>query len=361
MMKRLSTLAILALMIAFTSSAFAQVNVKFQVHMGIYMQLNQFDPATDSVLIRGDFQTMAGDTVTWGGDVFLMSKSVANDSIYTLTVPFADSAKGKTINYKFVIRHSGSDTWENDPNRSYDITTDANQEIPLAYFNRRTTVGVTVTITFQADMSDLLNEGFNPSTDSIEVRGDTSPLDWGPGVLMSQDLLSPTIFKVDLKFTGVPGSSIQWKLHADPATRFANGGWENITDNRVLIFPHADTTLSPIKPVIQVGGQTTADDTVKFTVDMNGAHERYHNTAITGLKSVWIGGSVAPLQWPSNWLFSDTASSGGTLIRMYDDGDAAHGDATAGDGIYSNILIFPSGSTSPVFLNMVQYLIKLIP
>ncbi|HED38609.1 MAG TPA: T9SS type A sorting domain-containing protein [Ignavibacteria bacterium] len=346
MIKRLSTFAILALILAFTGSALAQVNVKFQIDMGVQMQLKTFDPATDSVLIRGDFQIMAGDTVTWGGTKFVMNKSTNNDSIYTLTVPFADSAKGKTIGFKYVIRHKGSDTWENTNNKTYTITTSANQVIPLVYFNNRTTIGITVTVTFEADMSSLLGLGFNPSTDSMEVRGGTAPLNWGPGILMSQNLLDPTIFKVAVKFTGVPGAAIQWKFHADPSSNFANGGWENISNNRIVIFPKADTTVGPIKPVILLGGKTTAVDTVTFTVNMNGAHEKYHHTLITGLKSVWIAGSVPPLTWPTNWLFSDTVS-GGALIRMYDNG--THGDAKANDGIFSNILIFPSSSTTPVY------------
>ncbi len=356
MLKRLTAFAVLMLMAIPLRSALAQVNVTFQVDMGVYMQLttNGFNPATDSVCVRGDFQVMAGDTAhysgnqNWGGYKFLMTKSATNDSIYTLTVPFPDSAKGKTLTYKFVLTHNGTDTWESVANRAYVVTTDANQQIPLVYFNNRTSVGVTVNITFQADMSDLLSEGFNPATDSIEVRGDTPPLNWGPGILMQQDLITPTLFTVTLKFTGVAGTPIQWKFHADPQNKFANTGWDNIADNRIVYLPHADTTISPIKPVIQVGGVTTGVDSVTFHVDMNGAHEKWHNSLITGLKSVWIGGSVTPLQWPSNWLFSDTASNG-TLIKLYDDGNPAHGDVTAGDNIYSVILAFPSGSTSPVF------------
>ncbi len=358
MIKRLTKLAIIASFILFASNSFAQVNVTFQVDMGIYMQLTTggFNPATDSVYVRGDWQTMAGDSVNWAWDMWKLSPSNTNDSIYTITVPFPDSAKTKTINYKFVILNAANPEntggnggmWENVSNRTYTITSDTNQIIPSVYFNDKTSVGITVSVTFQANMADLLNQGFNPGTDSIEVRGDTSPLNWGPGILMAQSLADPNIFEVTVQFTGVPGASIQWKFHCDPQNSFSNTGWENITDNRVLILPHADSTISPVTPVITVAGQTTAADTITFHVDMNGAHEAVHQTLITGLKSVWIGGSVAPLQWPaSSWLFSDTASGG--LIKMYDDGDAAHGDVTAGDGIYSNVLIFPTNSATPVY------------
>ena len=351
MIKRLTMIAFAAIMLVFTGSSFASVNVTFQVDMGIQMQLpsGAFNPATDTVVVRGDWQTMAGDTITWGGHMFALTKSATNDSIYTITVPFADSAVGKSILYKFVILN-GSDTWESVDNRTYDITADANQTLPVVFFNNKSSLGVTVTVTFQADMTDLLNQGFNPSTDSIEVRGDTSPLNWGPGLLMAQDLVNPQLFTLTATFSGTPGvDHVQWKFHADPASKFSNTGWDNIPDNRQFTIPAQDTTLAPVKPVIVLGGQSTAPDTVYFHVNMTGAKERFHNTAITGLQSVWMGGSVLPLQWPANWLYTDTASTGGTLIRLYDDGNASHGDSVAGDNNWSTMIIFPTGSTTPVF------------
>jgi hypothetical protein len=346
MIKRLVTIIFALSMVVFTSSSFAVTNVTFQVDMGIYMQLTSggFDPATDSVVVRGSFGHFVGQD-DWAGYYFLMTKSNTNDSIYTITVPFPDSVQGQNITYKYVLVHNHVDTWENDPNHSYVITTDANQIIPVEYFNRRSSLGATVTITFQADMSKLLDQGFNPATDSIEVRGDTYPLDWGPGKIMQQDLTDPTLFTVALQFTGTPGAPIQFKFHCDPQSRFTNTGWE-AGDNHTISFPAADTAVGPLVPAIDVGGQTTAADTVYFRVDMTGAKERYHNTTITGLKSVWIGGGVTPLQWPSNWLFSDTAS-GGTLIRLYDNGNAANGDSVKGDNVWSTKQVFPSGSVTP--------------
>ena len=212
MIKRLTALAFIALVFAFTSNALADVNVTFQVNMGVQMQTKAFDPATDSVVVRGSFESLAGQS-DWAGYYFLLTKSATNDSVYTLTVPFPDSVAGKTVAYKYVIVHGGTDTWETSNDRPLAFTSDANQVLPLVYFNDRNSVGITVKVTIVADMSDLLNEGFNPSTDSIEVRGDTSPLNWGPGVLLTQDLLNPTQFKVDLSFTGEVGSVINWKFH----------------------------------------------------------------------------------------------------------------------------------------------------
>lgn len=343
MIKRLLTISLLLFVFGYSNSAFGALNVKFQVHMGVQIQIGNFHPATDTVVVRGDFQKMAGDTANWYGRMFRLTPSASNDSIYEITVAFPDSAAAHTIQYKYVMIHNNSDTWESIANRTYDITSGANQVIPLVYFNDVSTVGITVNITFQADMTQLLNEGFVPGTDSIEVRGDTSPLNWGPGILMSQDLINPNIFTVTLTFTGNAGSIINWKFHCDPANSFTNGGWES-GGNHVLSFPHADTTVGPIAPLIHVATPTTGVNTVLFRVNMTDAHERYHNTLITGLKSVWVGGSALPLQWPSNWTFPDTAS--GVLQKLYDDG--THTDSIAGDKIYSTSLEFPVGTPATV-------------
>ena len=202
MLKRITTLAVVILLAVSFNKVFAQVNVTFQIHMGVQMQLGLFNPATDSVEIRGDFQVLAGDTAhyggnqNWGGYYFLMKKSNTNDSIFTLTVPFPDSAKSKSIQYKFAMTHNGVDTWEGISNRVYTITSDANQQLPFVYFNDRSSVGITVNITFEADMTALLNQGFNPATDSIEVRGDTNPLNWALVLFCSRTWLHRPYLKL---------------------------------------------------------------------------------------------------------------------------------------------------------------------
>ncbi len=355
MLKRLTALAFVAVLVAFSAQARATENVEFQVHMGIQMQLGNFDPTKDSVVIRGDFQIMAGDTTTWAGNKFKMSPSTANDSIYTLTVTFPDSAVGKKIQYKYVIPGS-SDNWESISNNRVDsITSSASQVIPLAYFNDTYTAGVTAKVTFQADMSDLLAAGFDPSKDSIGVMGPFAPSNWGTQVTMSAVFGQPTTYAVTIPLTFMAGDTVQYKFHAMGVDLFTNGGWENSGSgagwnsggNRIFVFPGKDTTLSAYKPNLSITASTSAADTVTFTVNMNGAVEKYHQTPITGVTGVYIAGADAPLKWPSNWTFPDTAAGTGSLIALYDDGNlAAHGDSVAGDGKWSVKLVFPAQSAS---------------
>jgi hypothetical protein len=342
MSKHLTTLLIAAFVVAMSSPAFATKNVTFQVDMGVYLQLSLFNPATDSVVVRGDWQMMAGDSITWGGNMFVLVKDNTNDSLYALTVPFPDSVAGKTLNYKFVIHNSSGDSWENDPNRTYLVTTDANQQIPVDYFNRRATAGVTHYITFQADMTTLQGQGFTDANDSIWVRGDTPPLNWGPGIRMTKTLLNPHVYSVKLQFTVAVGDSIGYKFFAGGTDQFSNSGWES-GNNTFYHMVDKDTVLPARVPGITIVNSTTAATTVKFVMNMNGAKERFHGTTITGLKSVWIGGGVKPLNWPSNWNFADTttADTVHNLQRLYDDG--THGDSIAADNKWTTELVFASG------------------
>ena len=89
---------------------------------------------------------------------------------------------------------------------------------------------------------------------------------------------------------------------------------------------------------------TNVETTVLFTVDTDGA-----TSSITGLpfpvvNTVHIAGGTSPLQWPGGgWPNSDI----GLMIETYDDG--THGDVTAGDGIFSNEVIFPQYTVFQIF------------
>ncbi len=358
MLKRLTALAVVAFLATLAASSPTQATetVTFQVHMGALMQTGAFNPATDSVVVRGDFQMMAGDSVNWNYAKFLLAASASNDSIYTLDVVFPDTAVSKTIQYKYVTYHAGTATWESVDNHTYAITSAATQSVPLTYFNNQLPgVVATVNITFQVDMTKLLAQGFNSAVDSVYVVGGTPPLNWGyaAGETMSPTFDNPAIFETTLQFTGVVGTEVDFKLFGAGQDPFSNGGWES-GSNHTIAFPAADTTVL-WTPDLNVTKPSLTADTVKFHVDMNNAYDGINYSAITGVKSVWITGSVRPLNWPpSGWPLADT-SKGDTsgvidttaqLHRLYDDG--THGDSLAGDNKWSLTLVFSPGVSSYV-------------
>jgi hypothetical protein len=359
MLKRLSALAIVAFLVTLAAGSPAQATktVTFQVHMGAMIQSGAFNPAVDSVVIRGTFQTLAGDAANWSGQKFVMAPTVANDSIYALAVAFPDTAAGDTIQYKYVIYTStASDNWESTNNRTYIITSTAAQQIPLAYFNNQLPgVVATVNITFVVDATNLLAEGFNPAKDSIYVVGGNAPLNWGwaAGEVMTASFDNPSLYETTLKFTGVVGATVNFKLFGAGADPFSNGGWES-GSNHTMSFPAKDTTVTWV-PDLHVTKPSAVADTVVFHVDLNKAYDGINYKPITKVKEVWMTGSVKPLNWPpTGWPLADTLNSDSTgtidttgqLHKMYDNG--THGDSVAGDNKWTLTLVFKPGVSSYV-------------
>ncbi len=222
-------------------------------------------------------------------------------------------------------------------NRAYTITSATSQEIPLSYFNNQLPgVVTTINITFQANLVNMIAEGFNPAIDSVYLVGGNPPLNWGyaAGETMTPSFENPNVYETTLKFTGIIGAQVQFKLFGAGTDPFSNGGWES-GDNHTFPFPSADTTAT-WTPNLHVTKPNAAADEVIFHVDMNKAYDGINFKPVTGVKSVWITGSVAPLNWPpSGWPMTDTVDESSAidttaqLHRMYDDG--THGDSLAGD------------------------------
>lgn len=251
------------------------IDLEFSVNVGVIKAAGGFDPARNIVVVRGDFEHYVNSSYKdWFGNQFNMTRSSLNDSVYAVIVHMNNFTLGSTIRYKFVIVDtSGGQTsvasltdstgpwvnWENtswnlgpDGNRAYVLTGDANQSIPTAYFNNVFGPLETHNITFQADLSRLIELGFNPSTDAIDVRGGWPPLTWGKPTPMSRDVSNPNLYKLTVKMPMPAGSELGYKFHASPESRFKDSGWENLYYNRSTYFYYSDIVLPPVTPAIHL-------------------------------------------------------------------------------------------------------------
>ena len=304
--------------------------VTFQCNMDIQIQSGTFDPAADKLVVRGAFNG-------WAGNEDELTDEDA-DKIYTITVEMADSLVGETIEYKFVIVPAeGADMWESISNRSFTLLS-GGQILDVVYFNDQTAVSVTALVTFQADMSDMLDKGwFDPATDSIRVVGGFNG--WANTESMEPDPFDPSLYLYDADITAEAGSQIEWKFRAYPNDQFLDGGWES-GSNHVFEFTGEDLILDPLKPNILPGGSPLAQDvTVTFSVDVNHAVDTYNEMPFADIKSVWVTGDWN--NWGGSWGVSDTT----ILIRMYDDG-MTNGDLVPGDGVWTTEVIFAAGTIS---------------
>jgi len=327
--------------------AWAQNPVTFQVNMSIQKQIGNFNPAAHIVVLRGSFHNEAGaPSEDWHGNFFQLSESATPD-VYTLTVNITTGV-GTQFEYKFVIEDAAmagnlttqTGNWESRPNRTFTLQS-GGQILDVVYFNDQSTTGLTATVLWKADMSELINNGwFDPASDSIVVTGSFDG--WSKkGPKMEPSFENPLVYEHERSITEEVGRSIAWKFKAFPDAKFGNTGWETGSDHT---FPWTgqDITIGPQKPLIRAAARPiTRDVTVRFSVDVRNATERFHNRLFDNIKSVWMQGEVQPLKgWSASWAVADSSS----LIRLYDDG--THGDAKARDGVWTTEVLFPNGTPS---------------
>lgn len=349
MKKSLFTLFLLVLM---GSVVFAQVNVTFRVNMGAKVFNKLWDPAKDSVTVRGSFQTAAGDASDWGGFKFKMS--LLQDTVYGVTATFPSNLIGTSYEYKYVI---GPDSWEGASNRPFTVPT-KDSVLAINWYNNDSTHNskpvVTNTFNFSADISGILGTGvgyFDPTTDSLLVDG----LDWdGYGTVVGgarrtiENPLTPGEYVTSVQVKGVLGDSCKWKYHAYGPNGFSNSGYETGGD-RWLVFkadgssidlPTIVPAITPNQPAL------TKDVVILFECNLTKGVQNAKNDRVIPVDSIeFIGlkGGNAPLgSWGGSWLAADTVTPNPTMWAMNDKG--LFGDKVAGDKIYSRSVTFPAAT-----------------
>ena len=331
MVKKLPYFVVGLLLICMAGIANAQNPVTFKVQMGVQEQLGNFDPANDTVVVRGSFNGWAGsDNILTDPD---------EDDVYECVVDFGDELVGTKIYYKFVIIYGdgSDDNWEGiADNREYTIL-DSAQELDVVYFANQ---AAPANVTFQADMSDLFNANiFDPAQDTIFVLGGMNG--WARVDPMEPDFFDPSLYIYTTLVYGEVGANIEFKHRAWPNEHFIDDGWEQ-HPNYSFTFTGDPLELDPIKPQLVPAGAPLAQDVnVQFSVDVNFAVDWYNKQAFQNIQSVWVTGDFN--NWGGAWGVADTA----TLIRMYDDG-ARGGDDTAGDGVWTATHLFPAAETNVV-------------
>ena len=322
---------------------YAQSPVTFQVNMRVKTAEGLFLPGIDVVTARGSFQSPS----QWGNG-FTLTNNPGNPDIYqgTYEVP---GTNGESFAYQFVYNTEGSDQWESISEREFNLQS-GGQTLPVVYYDDDAviTIPIKAAVFFQVDMNvQITAANFNKTTEEVWARG--NKIGWGnpPACLqLFEDATRPGIytntFTTDSQLTG---DSFEYKhtiWRPDPLfqTVFEDGA------NRVIVFDGTEPTnavgyhLKIVGPAffngISPDDVLAADTTVTFRLDMNGAQTFPGGTPFdANTQGVWFNGSFVP--WWS-WGSSPTG------YRMFDDG--THGDAIAGDKIYSWQRLFPKASST---------------
>jgi Secretion system C-terminal sorting domain len=319
------------------------ITVSFSVNMNVQITNGNFDPAAgDSVVIRGSFQTEAGDPGgDWQGVMFNMTDGDA-DGIYDLDVVFPDTSDGKSFAFKFVIMPG--DGWESTPDRPFTVTAPS-VVLPTVYFNNDEGTNPSNTFNFTADISGILGIGaggaFDGDQDSLLVMG----LDWNGGVNVSGDrkmVVDPFnagIYRATLSVEATSDST-SWKFKAFPDARFSNGGWETGSDRFATYGPDGSVIdLPTIVPRIFPIFDTLANDiNVTFNVDMSNPVNQYNDKQVdpSTLEFVGMRGGASFLgDWSSGcWCPTDTIGNPPTMYVLTD----------MGNNMYSRTVFIPGGT-----------------
>jgi len=325
---------LLALFLVLAVSLFAEsFTVNFKCNMSVQVKKGLFTIGADKLVVRGSFNG-------WKGDADSLTKG-ANDTIYTLakSIDRATAGADETINFKFVkISVNAPDDWESDPNRQLTIPAGVNSVDYYAWFNRDSIFvnlpPKDIKVTFKCNMEYEIGSGrFNPPDDSISVNGSFNGWSSKKDVL-DPDFLNTNLYIKEVIIKAVPTDKIEYKFWYEPGT------WESV-DNRKYEFTQEDYDRGEVElqEVYFNNGSletmTAGPVAVKLTVYTKDAVAA-NGTKFTNVNTVHVAGSAKPLSWPGGgWPTTDAA----LMIPLYNDG--THGDAAAGDDIFTTIITFP--------------------
>lgn len=221
------------------------VAITFSCNMEFEIVSGRYNPATDTLTVRGSFNGWSGDDI--------MTQSASDPNYYEKTVDYVTSV-GEVINYKYAYINATGVAWEGDPNKTYEVSEDdfsaANAFVERTY-NDLTLDNVTnsiVTIKFVVNVngavSSVTGQPF-ASIDNVVLCGANPPLQWPGGGWPNSDSLAvkdkylfndgthgdevagDSLWSLDLDFPQYSPLRIQYKYGANWALATNTGSNDN--------------------------------------------------------------------------------------------------------------------------------------
>lgn len=306
------------------------VGVLFRVNMGAQVQNGTFDPATDSVEVRGSVLPLTfggdtgaklakedaenGDNIFYSGVVYFHRDSLAEG---TETDGSQNLIPG-SFRYKFYANIDGGGTisWEDGSDRVVVISpTTPDTTLGMKFFSRTRPSAIApieTTLNFEVNVGILEGLGlFNTSIDTMIVTGGFDS--WGKTKKMDFSSLTGT-YSTSFPFTAVEGSETSYKffvkwsaLRDDSESEFFlegitadQSGWEEpgITGggDRKFVVENVPSqpTLSKFYNDVSPEARLTENNvdggaiTVTFSIDMTPATDLENNPFVPASDSVFL-------------------------------------------------------------------------
>ena len=222
-------------------------DVTFSVNMSVQQTLENFNPATQTVEVRGPFNDWAGTALTAQGS-----------GIYSGTVRVSGAAG--PIAYKFY-----TDSYEGiSGNRSFNLAFNSDrapmpsQVLDTVFYSNVDTVPNFRPVTFAVNMNRQIELGsFLAGTDTLEIRGGMNSWQGGASWRLT-DSDSDGIYTGTFSIIGAANSSVEYK--------FYTSNYEDVPNRSIMLGP---VQQGQTAPTVFFNNDSGATRQVTFVVDMS--------------------------------------------------------------------------------------------
>jgi len=225
-------------------------DVTFSVNMSVQQTLGNFNPATQTVEVRGPFNNWAGTALTAQGE-----------GVYSGTVRVSGAAAA--VPYKFF-----AGGYEAGGDRTFTLAFNSDraptpaQLLDTVFYSNVNTVPDFRLVTFAVNMSQQISLGrFNPATDFLEIRGGMNS--WGGGTTWRlADGDSDGIYTGTFNIEGTAATTVEYKFY-----NTAVGIGYETTPNRSLVLGPVQTPQTA--STVYFNNDSGQTRQVTFAVDMS--------------------------------------------------------------------------------------------
>jgi len=225
-------------------------DVTFLVNMSVQQTLGNFNPATQTVEVRGPFNAWAGTALTAQGE-----------GVYSGTVRVSGAAAA--VPYKFF-----AGGYEAGGDRTFTLAFNSDraptpaQVLDTVFYSNVNTVPDFRPVTFVVNLNQQISLGrFNPATDFLEIRGGMNS--WGGGTTWRlADGDSDGIYTGTFNIEGTAATTVEYKFY-----NTAVGIGYETTPNRSLVLGPVQTPQTA--STVYFNNDSGQTRQVTFAVDMS--------------------------------------------------------------------------------------------
>ena len=226
-------------------------DVTFSVNMSVQTALGYFNPATDTVEVRGPFSSWVGtQLVDQGGGIYRGTARV--------------SGAAGPISYKFFTAGVRAGGYESGGDRSFNLALNSDQAptpdqvLDVVFFSGVNSVPDFRPVTFEVNMNRQIELGsFVAGTNTLEIRGGMNSWEGGAYWRLT-DSDSDGIYTGTFSITGAANSSVEYKFHTS--------NWENVPNRSIMLGP---VQQGQTAPTVFFNNDSGATRQVTFAVDMS--------------------------------------------------------------------------------------------